>query len=347
MSQPLRNQSVVRQPTAFKSERPRISKPREAAPVKPHHMIASSNSRISSMTRFSSNDMVHNYYLEEAKKRTQERTRNSKPSLIPSARSKSTAMPRRNTQTSRNWPASKNSFVTTKTVPIAEHPMNSRNDSCVTNFLKEVNSRAKVPSKKTTNINKPIEQIGVPNKQERQIPTGHRYIFQSERGRTQSLGAEKIDISLTRASRNFYLMYKITTSDHNSSELGLHDHSNEQSSSKLVPNVVPPADKTATSRQELELLFHHHITMLRSYALSWKPCQGDSLNLPDHRFQVYQGRLLTSFQDDAKYKHGGQDTRLQGGNDNQDEKDKDLKISNEKTKSKDNYKWRKIKDHEA
>ncbi|GJU77342.1 hypothetical protein Tco_1274412 [Tanacetum coccineum] len=53
------------------------------------------------------------------------------------------------------------------------------------------------------------------------------------------------------------------TSDHNSSELRIHDHSNEPSSSKLVPKVVPPADKTATSRQELELLFHHHITMLR------------------------------------------------------------------------------------
>nr|GFB90630.1 hypothetical protein [Tanacetum cinerariifolium] len=37
------------------------------------------------------------------------------------------------------------------------------------------------------------------------------------------------------------------TFDHNSSELGLHDHSNEHLSSKLVPKVVPPADKTATS----------------------------------------------------------------------------------------------------
>ncbi|GKG13804.1 hypothetical protein Tco_0350764, partial [Tanacetum coccineum] len=52
------------------------------------------------------------------------------------------------------------------------------------------------------------------------------------------------------------------TSDHNSSELRIHDHGNELSSSKLVPKVVPPADKTTTSRQELELLFHHHITML-------------------------------------------------------------------------------------
>ncbi|GJW11461.1 hypothetical protein Tco_1577288 [Tanacetum coccineum] len=116
----------------------------------------------------------------------------------------------------------------------------------------------------------------------------------------------------------------------------------------------------------------------RPYALSWKPCQGDSLNLPDdrihkdgdgdalfqlksdslphahaqttktyykhqdsrimkaqelktktsaqtliykiflQRYQVYQGRLLASFQDDAKYEHVGQDIRSQGGKDDQD-----------------------------
>nr|GEX61052.1 hypothetical protein [Tanacetum cinerariifolium] len=159
-------------------------KEREAASTKPHHMIASSNSRISSknMTRFSSNDMVHNHYLEEAKKRTQEHSRNSEPSLMTSTRSQSTAngikpMPRR-TQTSRNWPASKNSFVTTKIMPIAEHPRSSMNESCVTKFLKEVNSRAKVPSNKKTNRNKPVEQTGVPHKQERQIPAGHRFSIQ-------------------------------------------------------------------------------------------------------------------------------------------------------------------------
>ncbi|GJV49527.1 hypothetical protein Tco_1439739 [Tanacetum coccineum] len=54
------------------------------------------------------------------------------------------------------------------------------------------------------------------------------------------------------------------TSDHNRSELGIQDHNNEPSSSKLVPKVVPLAVKTATSRQELELLFHHHIAMLRT-----------------------------------------------------------------------------------
>nr|GFC85556.1 hypothetical protein [Tanacetum cinerariifolium] len=59
------------------------------------------------------------------------------------------------------------------------------------------------------------------------------------------------------------------------------------------------------------------------------------------------GRLLASFQDDAKYEHGGQDTRSQGGKDDQDKKGKDLKISDEKTKSKDNDKRLKIKDHNA
>nr|GFB64682.1 hypothetical protein [Tanacetum cinerariifolium] len=231
MSQPLRNQSVVRQPTAFKSERPRISKPRcdsqidvyndlskpvtthylpkerEAAPEKPHHMIASSNSRISSnnMPRFTSNDMVHSHYLEEAKKRTQERNRNSESSLIPSARLQSTAngskpMPRRNTQTSRNWPATKNSFVTTKTVPIAEHPRKSRTDSCVTKFLKEVNSRAKVSSNKTTNRNKPVEQT----------------------------------------------------------ELALHDHSNKQSSSKLVPDISSKQDSHITTSVGITIPSSHN-----------------------------------------------------------------------------------------
>nr|GFA75690.1 hypothetical protein [Tanacetum cinerariifolium] len=60
-----------------------MAEEREVASVKPHHMIASSNSRISSknMPRFSSNDMVYNHYLDEAKKKTQERSRNSEPSF--------------------------------------------------------------------------------------------------------------------------------------------------------------------------------------------------------------------------------------------------------------------------
>ncbi|GJX75528.1 hypothetical protein Tco_0314123 [Tanacetum coccineum] len=108
--QSLRNQSVVKQPIAFKSERPNISKPRfasqvdvknylskpatpyylpkvrESALAKPDHMIASrkSRNRSKNMPRFSSNDKVHNHYLEEAKNKTQERDRNSNTSMMPS-----------------------------------------------------------------------------------------------------------------------------------------------------------------------------------------------------------------------------------------------------------------------
>nr|GEV31290.1 retrotransposon protein, putative, unclassified [Tanacetum cinerariifolium] len=226
------NQLVVRQLSEFNFERPRISKPRcdsqvdvhgdlskpvithylskerEAASAKPHHMIASSNS-----------------------------SRNSEPNLVPYARLQSTAngskpMPRRNTQTFRNWLASKNSFVMTTTVPIAEHHRNSRNDSCVTNFLKEVNSRAKVPSNKTTNRNKPVEQISVAKKPERQILKGHGYL-------------------INQGFKEFSSNVQVMTSDHNSLELELHDHINEQSSSKLVSDIVPPATSVANDTSGL------------------------------------------------------------------------------------------------
>ncbi|GKD81439.1 hypothetical protein Tco_1348278 [Tanacetum coccineum] len=64
--------------------------------------------------KYSSNDMVHNHYLDEAKKQTHEIGKNSKSSVIPYARSQSTAnsskpKPRINNQKSRNWPASKTS----------------------------------------------------------------------------------------------------------------------------------------------------------------------------------------------------------------------------------------------
>ncbi|GKB45976.1 hypothetical protein Tco_0896729, partial [Tanacetum coccineum] len=55
-------------------------------------MIASSESRNNSknMPRFSSNDMVHNHYLDKARKKTQEKDRNLKTGVMPSARFQST-----------------------------------------------------------------------------------------------------------------------------------------------------------------------------------------------------------------------------------------------------------------
>ncbi|GJW13597.1 gag-pol polyprotein [Tanacetum coccineum] len=225
--QSLRNQSVVRQPNAFKSERPQMSKQRFASQVdvnnnlsrpvtqhylpkrresvfaKPDHMIASSESRNSSknMPRFSSNDMVHNHYLDEAKKKTQERDRNSKTSVISSVRFQSTAdgskpRPRSNNQTPRSLHVSKSSCVTIMVVPKANHSkssssfsnsnnfvcstchkcvFNANHDACITKLLKEVNSHAKIQSHKTRNSNKPVDQKSHTQKPGRQIFTRHRF----------------------------------------------------------------------------------------------------------------------------------------------------------------------------
>ncbi|GJR70310.1 hypothetical protein Tco_0016375 [Tanacetum coccineum] len=75
-------------------------------------------------------------------------------------------------------------------------------------------------------------------------------------------------MAMTFEQRSSSLVLHQMTSDHNRSELEIHVHSNEPSSSKLVPKVVPLAVKTATSRQELELLFHHHIAMLRTIGIN-------------------------------------------------------------------------------
>ncbi|GKC58904.1 hypothetical protein Tco_1086502, partial [Tanacetum coccineum] len=67
-------------------------------------------------------------------------------------------------------------------------------------------------------------------------------------------------------------------------------------------------------------------------------------NIKDNSSEIkLQGRLLASFQDDAKYKHVGQDTRSQGGKDDQDKQGKYLKILDIKTKSKDNDKGLRLK----
>ncbi|GKC19297.1 hypothetical protein Tco_1021447 [Tanacetum coccineum] len=88
-------------------------------------MIAYSSSRNSSknMLRFSSNDIVHNYYLEEAKKKTQEKDRISKSSVMPSTSLQNTTngnkpKPSINNQTTRSLLVSKSSCVMTNDAPL-------------------------------------------------------------------------------------------------------------------------------------------------------------------------------------------------------------------------------------
>ncbi|GJW89109.1 hypothetical protein Tco_0164449 [Tanacetum coccineum] len=241
LGKPLKNQPVIRQPTTFKSERSSFSKHRFASqvvekndftkPVTPHswpqarqsvfaksyHVNAPGASRNSKKhVLFQSpqesvglNDMVHNYYLEEAKKNAQlqkDKALNSKPSVITLARLLNTASgsklkPRNYNQQSRNWPPSISSRVTNKDFHIAEKYRNQKpflkskdlayptckkciytanHDACILKYLSEVNSRTSAQKKdaqshKTTKRYIPVEKKSDYKNHDRQIPIRQRF----------------------------------------------------------------------------------------------------------------------------------------------------------------------------
>nr|GEU98545.1 copia protein [Tanacetum cinerariifolium] len=190
--QPPRNQSVVKQPNAFKFERPNFSKPRFSSQVDVNNVLSKPGTP---------------HYLpkvQEYKKlrtETQDKNKNLKPRKMPSARTHHTPnactpKPRSNNQTSRNLHASKSSEETLKAVQKADHSRNpssfsdskhfvcstcqkcvfdANHDACITKFLKEVNSCVKVQSPKTRNSNKPVEPKFHTQKPGRRIVTGHRF----------------------------------------------------------------------------------------------------------------------------------------------------------------------------
>ncbi|GJW41180.1 hypothetical protein Tco_0067025 [Tanacetum coccineum] len=338
-----------------------LPKEKESAVVKPYHMIAPGSSR------YSSNDMVHNQYLEEAKKKRQESGRNSRPSVMPFARSQSTAngskpKPRINNQKSRNWLATKTSYVTTKTVPIAEHSRNSRNfsdskhfvcstcqkcifnanhDHCVTKFLNEVNSRAKVPSNKTTNKNKLVEQTSVAKKIVRQIPKGHWFSIKKTSvvhekkyndselcscGKTDGYSLPLVQVVygvvdctlLPSVKNNSYIMdIEVFTVMMENPALS---HITALGRTPHVVNEIGSAAVKPCQEDSFEFYLRHSRIKDKTSANS------DIKDLSSETNLV--GRLLKSFQDDEKYEHVGQDTRSQGGKEDKDKQGKDLKISN-------------------
>ncbi|GJU09420.1 hypothetical protein Tco_1131816 [Tanacetum coccineum] len=137
--------------------------------AKPHHVITPGSSRNSQEESYGSNDMAHNHYLEEARKKTQERNRNSKPTVMHTTSLQNTTnsskqKPRSNNQTSRSLSISKSSGVTSNSVPLVDHSrnpssfsdskhfvcstcpkcvFNANHDACIINILNEVNSHAK------------------------------------------------------------------------------------------------------------------------------------------------------------------------------------------------------------
>ncbi|GJV04166.1 hypothetical protein Tco_1337735 [Tanacetum coccineum] len=190
----LRNQSVVRQPNAFKSARAQMSKQRfasqvdvnknlskpvtqhylpkktESAFAKPDHVIASSSSRNSSknMPRFSSNDMVHNHYLDVAKKKIYKKEIGTQQLV----RVTITAVPKADHSKSSSSFSDSKQFVCSTCHKCV---FNANHDACITKLLKKVNSRAKIQSRKTKNSNKPVDQKSHTQKPGRQIFTRHRF----------------------------------------------------------------------------------------------------------------------------------------------------------------------------
>ncbi|GJY26384.1 hypothetical protein Tco_0401110, partial [Tanacetum coccineum] len=80
---------------------------------------------------------------------------------------------------------------------------------------------------------------------------------------------------------SYHCLYTVSTAgvEVNAAELKICNHSNEPSSSKLVLKVVALADKTATSQQELELLFS---PMYEEYFNAGNPSLSKSSTLSDN-----------------------------------------------------------------
>ncbi|GJR67667.1 hypothetical protein Tco_0013732 [Tanacetum coccineum] len=201
--QPSRNHLVVRQPNAFTSERPIISRPRfaskvdekndlsktvtpqylpivrESAAAKPHQVNAPNYSRNSHKESYGSNDMVHAYFLEDARKMTQDKTRipNHRDMASTGAHYTPNACSPKPRNIYRSSPVSKCSGGMSNGEPLVDHSRNSsffldskkfvclichkcifnaNHDDCITKILKKVNSRAKVQSPMIRN-NKPVE----------------------------------------------------------------------------------------------------------------------------------------------------------------------------------------------
>ncbi|GJW41810.1 hypothetical protein Tco_0070609 [Tanacetum coccineum] len=158
-----------------------------------------------------SNDMVHNYSIEEAKKKAQlqkDKALNTKPSVQKSGRLPNTAnanklKPRNFNQQPRNWPPSISSRVSNRTVNTAEPPRNQKP------FLKS---------------------------KDLACPTCKKCIY----------------------SEN-------------------HD--------ECILKYLLKVNSRVSDRKRMHNPIRQQRDIYPSYVLSWKPCQGDSLNLPDHRYK--------------------------------------------------------------
>ncbi|GJR57945.1 hypothetical protein Tco_1500107 [Tanacetum coccineum] len=199
--QPSRNHLVVRQPNAFTSERPRISRPRfaskvdekndlskivtphylpkvrESAPAKPHHVNAPSSSRNSQKESYGSNDMAHTYFLEEDRKKTEERN------MIPIHRDLASARTHRTPNACIPNPRniSRNSsylfgLQTLRLLNLSELCLKENHDDLYNKVPKNVKYlELSYKSHNTRNNNKPVEPKSHTQKPGRQIVIGQMF----------------------------------------------------------------------------------------------------------------------------------------------------------------------------
>ncbi|GKF10823.1 hypothetical protein Tco_0048749 [Tanacetum coccineum] len=132
--QPIKNQLVVRQHSWPQVRKSSFAKPYNVNAPSPSRNSPKHVSFQSTKEYVVSNDMVHNYYLEEAKKKEplqKDKALNTKPSVQQSARLPNTAngnksKPRNFNQQPRNWPPSMSSRVSNRIINTAEPPRNQK-----------------------------------------------------------------------------------------------------------------------------------------------------------------------------------------------------------------------------
>jgi hypothetical protein len=216
-SQTNRKQSVVRQPTAFKSERLKFSKSRFASQVieknnlikpvttqswpkgnasvsaKSQHMIIPGSSRISSKTvsktsikskeSYDTYDMYKNYDLEKARKKAllqKDGILGSKPCVMPSTVVQNTA--------SSSTPKPKSNQQTNRNWIASKSSCVNNHVVCALKYLQKGNSLEKTQS---TKINKPVEPNVISQKPKKWINIGRRFSQRSDAPTFHSTASKK------------------------------------------------------------------------------------------------------------------------------------------------------------
>nr|GFB23291.1 hypothetical protein [Tanacetum cinerariifolium] len=216
--------------------------------------------------------MVLNHYLDEAKKKTQERDRNSKPSVMTPARFQSTPAnskpkPRSTNHSSRSLPMSKSSCVTIPTMPKADHsksPRHKFSPNKTSAVYEKISPRSDLRWQPTGRI---FKSVGL-----RWLPTGKLFDSCTSKVKSEPTHGSNVDISKIHECKQT-LDLSACTSINVPKEQNLYASAgilwnvnkenlrtmalNHDSLSPAIQRQekVTQADRTVTTSNELDLLF--------------------------------------------------------------------------------------------